>query len=83
MWDKPLCARMAQLFKGNSVLDLGCGLGHYGKCLTSANAGITWAGLDGSEGIEAATDGYVKFADLTVPLFMGQQYDWVMSLEVG
>lgn len=25
----------------------------------------------------------MKFVDLTVPQYLGQQYDWVMSLEVG
>ncbi|KAF8070957.1 hypothetical protein HT031_001038 [Scenedesmus sp. PABB004] len=159
-WDAPLCEALAtQLLRGAAVLDLGAGLGHYGKCLAGAKAGIKWTGLDGSEvgaarvrrargarpprsaaaarapavaavarhcslrhtaparvaaarqagrpawapgpsaaaarqpttrpppparqGIEEATHGFVQFADLTVPLFLGRTFDWVMSLEVG
>lgn len=83
MWDKPLCTRMAEIFADSSVLDLGCGLGWYGKCLEGAGKNIKWMGLDGSEGIEKATDGYVKFADLTMPQFYEEKYDWIVSLEVG
>ncbi len=82
-WDKPACSRMAEIFAGSTVLDLGCGLGWYGKCLQEAGKNIRWTGYDGSEGIESATDGYVKFADLTVPQFFEGKHDWVMSLEVG
>jgi len=54
-WDAPVCKELAQLFAGKRVLDLGCGLGHYGRCLTAAGTGIQWTGLDGSEGIQKAT----------------------------
>jgi predicted TPR repeat methyltransferase len=82
-WDSKACARMAELFAGSTVLDLGCGLGWYGKCLQEAGKSIEWTGFDGSEGIEKATKGYVKFADLTMPQYFEHKYDWVMSLEVG
>lgn len=54
-WDGPFCSKLAKLFAGKSVLDLGCGLGHYGKCLHAAGTGVKWFGVDGSEGIERAT----------------------------
>lgn len=56
-WDAPVCTRMAELFAGASVLDFGCGMGWYGRCLTAANKGIKWVGMDGSEGIENVTGG--------------------------
>jgi hypothetical protein len=54
-WDAPMCQKMADMFAGKTVLDLGAGLGHYGKCLGEADPSITWFGVDGSEGIENAT----------------------------
>ena len=53
--DKSVCNRMAELFVGASVLDLGCGVGLYGKCLGDASNEIRWRGFDGAEGIEKAT----------------------------
>jgi 2-polyprenyl-3-methyl-5-hydroxy-6-metoxy-1,4-benzoquinol methylase len=53
--DEPACATLAQVMSGKSVLDLGCGMGGYGKCLANSNRGIGWVGYDGSEGIEKAT----------------------------
>lgn len=83
MWDAPMCQKMADMFAGKTVLDLGAGLGHYGKCLREADPSITWSGADGSEGIEDVTDSYVEFMDLTIPQYVEKEYDWVMSLEVG
>jgi hypothetical protein len=54
-WDSAVCARLSKLFAAKTVLDFGCGLGHYGRCLQSAGTGIHWTGYDGSEGIEKAT----------------------------
>lgn len=53
--DEPVCALFAKMFASKSVLDLGCGLGQYGRCLRAAGTGVRWTGLDGSEGIENAT----------------------------
>jgi SAM-dependent methyltransferase len=69
-WSRPLAQALAQLFQSGratrevSVLDLGCGLGHYGKYFKAHAPGVAWVGLDGSEGIEEATRGLVRFADL-------------------
>lgn len=57
--------------------------GHYGKALELSGADCQWTGYDGSEQIEEATDNYVHYMDLSKPHWLGKQYDWVMSLEVG
>ena len=54
-WDKPVCSEMSKMMAHSSVLDLGCGLGHYGRCLQANEKSISWLGYDGSEGIEDAT----------------------------
>lgn len=66
--------------KGATVLDLGCGVGHYQKPIEKC--GLSWRGFDGSANIEDATEGRVHFADLSVPIDVGAA-DWVLSLEVG
>ena len=53
--DQPLCDEMAAVLKGKTVLDLGCGVGNYGRCLTKKDPSIRWAGYDGAEGIEDVT----------------------------
>ena len=65
---------------GATVLDLGCGVGHYGPPLRAC--GAAWRGYDGAENVVEATEGAVQWADITEPLFLGMD-DWVMSLEVG
>lgn len=81
--DQKLCTNLGQLFAGKSVMDFGCGRGQYGKCFEALDAGISWTGYDGSEGIFESTGGYVQFMDLAMPQYLGQQWDWVMSTEVG
>lgn len=70
---------------GATVLDLGCGLGQYGKYLQEVFPQLTWLGLDGSEQIEEATNGFVKFTDLSNDLPLDYQHPWtfVMSIEVA
>lgn len=58
--DRPLCDKLSHLFSGKNILDLGCGLGQYGKCLKEKDDNISWSGYDGAEGIEKAT-GQTKF----------------------
>lgn len=75
------------LLASKAVLDVGCGLGQYGRYLTDqrSDLNVQWAGIDGSEDIEAYTRGFVKFADLTdgLPHFAQKPWDWVMSIEVA
>eukprot|EP00326_Haptolina_ericina_P030210 CAMPEP_0181169566 /NCGR_PEP_ID=MMETSP1096-20121128/884_1 /TAXON_ID=156174 ORGANISM="Chrysochromulina ericina, Strain CCMP281" /NCGR_SAMPLE_ID=MMETSP1096 /ASSEMBLY_ACC=CAM_ASM_000453 /LENGTH=201 /DNA_ID=CAMNT_0023257035 /DNA_START=287 /DNA_END=889 /DNA_ORIENTATION=- len=56
------------LFTGTDVLDLGCGVGQYGEHFRRRSyerLGTTWLGIDGSEYIEEATSGRVRFGDLS------------------
>ena len=77
-----MTAEMQTLFQEKTVLDLGCGLGHYGKAFAEAGR-VIWTGYDGSENIESVTEGFVHFMDLTTPHWIGKTFTWVMSLEVG
>ena len=80
-----MAKKLAQLFHGKSVLDLGCGLGEYGKYFNEHDSSVQWMGLDGGEGVEEWTDGHVKFADLSegLPGFARKKWDWTMSIEVA
>ena len=47
---------------------------------------MQWTGVDGSEGIEAATNGLVRFADLAVdglPRALRRPWDWTFSMQVA
>lgn len=68
-----------------SLLDIGAGVGQYGYWLKANNASIDWYGYDGAENIESFTDGFVKWIDVTDPIFdtIDFRADWVMSLEIG
>lgn len=81
----PLAEELGRLFVNRSVLDLGCGQGGYGRQFREKVPSVHWLGLDGAEGVEAATDGLVRWADLTedLPAFVQRPWDWVLSLEVA
>mmetsp|Transcript_8306 Transcript_8306/g.14062 ORF Transcript_8306/g.14062 Transcript_8306/m.14062 type:complete len:333 (-) Transcript_8306:76-1074(-) len=76
------------LFKGMNVVDLGAGLGHYGKIFREEGSPVkSWVGFDGAMNVESATDGLVRFMDLTQPHPADERPcvkgDWVLSLEVA
>ncbi|CAG0923025.1 unnamed protein product, partial [Notodromas monacha] len=43
----------------------------------------SWTGFDGIPGIHKLTGGLVRQMDLSKPGYIGQRFDWVMSMEVG
>jgi hypothetical protein len=47
------------------VVDLGCGQGQYGRYFRRHAPSVEWLGVDGAEGVEFATGGFVRFADLS------------------
>ena len=71
------------------VLDLGAGIGQYGRFFKQHwPTQITYVGLDGAENVDDATNGLVRFADLTDGLPRGTRtlthgVDWAISLEVA
>jgi len=76
------------LFNGMSVVDLGAGLGHYGKIFLEEGSPVkSWVGFDGAMNVQSATDGLVRFMDLTQPHPADERPcvkgDWVLSLEVA
>ena len=68
-----------------SLIDVGTGVGQYGYWLKVNNANIQWSGYDGAENVEEFTNGFVKWIDVTNPLFDSINFvaDWIMSLECG
>ena len=47
---------------------------------------VQWTGVDGSEGIEEATQRFVRFADLAtdgLPRTLRRPWDWVLSTQVA
>jgi cyclopropane fatty-acyl-phospholipid synthase-like methyltransferase len=69
-----------------SVVDFGCGTGHYVKNLR--DHGIKCDGFDGNPSTPELT-GWIEsepacgILDLTEPIVFEKKYDWVLSLEVG
>ena len=76
------------MFKDKTVIDLGAGLGHYGKIFMEEHSPvISWVGFDGAMNVQNATDGLVRYMDLTQPHAADERPcikgDWVLSLEVA
>ena len=80
-----LASRLGQLFAGDAVLDLGCGVGAYGAAFRRSAPSVRWVGVDGADGIEEHTHGRVRFAELTegLPSDLRRPWAWKMSLEVA
>jgi 2-polyprenyl-3-methyl-5-hydroxy-6-metoxy-1,4-benzoquinol methylase len=76
---------LGALFANSSVLDLGCGIGQYGRYFAQDHPSVRWMGIDGAERVEEVTNGLVRFADLSegLPLFAQTPWDWTMSIEVA
>ena len=83
-FDNRLCQELITFFKNEkaqSIVDLGCGLGHYTHQLQ--NVVETCDGFDGNPFTKELTNGKCNVLDLTDPHKFETQYDWVLSLEVG
>jgi len=89
IYDRSLALHLANnVFHGQSVVDLGAGLGHYGKIFREPDSAVTeWVGYDGAMNVQARTDGLVRFMDLTQPHASDERpcvgADWALSLEVA
>lgn len=65
-----------------SLLDLGAGLGQYGRALHALDAQHRYAAYDGAGNIEAATNGFVRYAEFSLPLSLPRAH-WVLSIDTG
>ena len=88
MVDEPMANFLADVvFRDKTVVDLGAGLGHYGEIFKKSKSKVDWVGYDGAINVQGATDGLVKFMDLTQPHALDERpcvaADWVLSLEVA
>jgi len=70
---------------GQYVLDIGAGIGQYGHYFSRNRPNVIWEGLDGAINVENFTKYFVKYQDLTTPLWNSayDAYHWVVCLEVG
>ena len=64
-----------------SVVDFGCGEGDYVGCLMKN--GFDAVGYDGNPLTPEITKGLGQVLDLSEPINLHKQFDWVVSLEVG
>jgi len=65
-----------------SITDLGAGVGQFGHAFRALQSDIEYHGFDGAGNVENYTAEYVKFADLTLPVYANRT-EWVISSEVG
>ena len=65
----------------STVVDLGCGNGYYVKEMRKE--GINADGFDGNPNTPLITDNVCGILDLSVPKKLDNDYDWVVSFEVG
>src|SRR5262245_15025489 len=75
-FDWNLAAVLKELIGKRTALDFGAGIGLY--CLA-----LGCRGVDGIEGIEALSDGWVMHADLTVPDLSLPDHEVALCLEVA
>jgi len=89
IYDRSLAEYLAKsVFAGYTVVDLGAGLGHYGTIFRESSSLVQeWVGYDGAMNVQSATDGMVRYMDLTQPHAADERpclgADWVLSLEVA
>lgn len=80
-YDASLAEQLAGLFRGCTVVDLGCGPGQYVRCFD--HHGIACEGYDGNPNTPTISGHRCQVADLTCSLDLPRTYDWVLSLEVA
>jgi hypothetical protein len=78
--DGGLSRALAAFFRGASVVEFGAGQGCYSDVLQ--RSGVAVRAFEGAPGIEDATRGFVRYADLSAPLAFGAS-QWVLCLEVA
>ena len=64
-----------------SLVDFGCGMGDYLKKFKQNN--INAIGFDGNPYTPYLTNNLGQVLDLSLPKYFDEQFDWVLSIEVG
>ena len=80
-FDVSLADEIVKFIKPDNILDLGCGSGDYVKHFLGN--GIYANGYDGNPDTPELSDYTCSVWDLTEPKKLKDEYDWVLSLEVG
>lgn len=80
-YDRSLADALVAFFRGQTVVDFGCGLGQYVNELR--RSGIDASGFDGNPDTRRLTGGTCHVLDLAVPMELGRSWDWVLCLETG
>ena len=65
-----------------SLLDLGAGLGQYGRALHALDPRHRYAAFDGAGNVDSATGGFVRYAEFSLPLSLPRAH-WVLSIDTG
>ena len=83
-YDTYLSNALVNVLKRNNitnVYDFGCGHGLYTRNFIVNK--IMCEGYDGNPDTPRLADGLATTLDLSTPIDLGKQFDWVLSLEVG
>jgi hypothetical protein len=83
LWCEFVAGKLADLFQGKTVVDMGAGLGHYTRYVREQKRVKFMVAYDGGIGCHERTHGLVQFLDLAVPNINVGVFDWLLSLEVG
>lgn len=84
LFDPKLCKSLITFFKNEkckNLADFGCGMGTYVNAFMKND--INTIGYDGNPNTPELTSNTCKVLDFSVPIKFDNQFDWVMSLEVG
>mmetsp|Transcript_39767 Transcript_39767/g.65928 ORF Transcript_39767/g.65928 Transcript_39767/m.65928 type:complete len:350 (+) Transcript_39767:91-1140(+) len=65
-----------------SLIEFGAGLGQDARLLLALDSAHDWRGYDGAGNVESMTRGFVRFADMSWPLFFRRAH-WVLTVETG
>ena len=80
-YDSKLSDKLVQIFNTNTVVDLGCGMGHYVDNLRNNN--IECDGYDGNPNTVELIKGVCNIINLAFKFNLAKKYNWVLCLEVG
>jgi hypothetical protein len=81
--DTGLARCLSVFFHNKSVIDLGAGIGQYGRYYNFYDATISYEGFDGAYNVEEFTNNYIKWTDLSIDMIDIKPAQWVQSFEVS